>query len=295
MACDAGYLPYAFCLAASIDAMHPGRGFDIGLVSEDPVEVPSHLTYLRLRTWRLERPNPFTSSPNGSRHGAATYLRLLVPDLLASDYDRLLYLDSDVLCTGPGLDKLLEADMGRHWLAAVRDNTQWRTPSRRLAEFRAVGRPARPYFNGGVLMIDVAGWRAEQVEARALAMIRSRPDAVLRHDQSILNLIADGHWAEMSPVWNWQYTWSSRFFAELCEPRLVHFIGPRKPWTNAGASLPVRYRRVYGMVPEDADAFIGSAWPPDLRRSLLKHWAAMPAMARYLSRFTNPLRLVTAS
>jgi hypothetical protein len=299
MACDSAYLPYALTLAASIRRWHPKGGFDIVLASQEQVAIPAALEALEVGLLPLGE-NPFEGGPHEGRHGGAAYLRLLLPDLLDGRYDRLLYLDSDILCTGPGLDRLLRAEMGGAWLAAVRDNTQWRTPGRRLPEFRALGRHARAYFNSGVLLIDVQAWREAQVLDRALALFRGSPGAILRHDQSLLNLIADGAWAEMSPVWNWQYTWSSRFFADLAEPRIVHFIGPRKPWSPAGADLPLRFRQPFAEMLEsyfpartvpDRHAL---AWPGSLRRSLLKHWTAVPAMERYLRRFPDPFQLVPA-
>ena len=300
MACDAGYLPYALTLARAVHLAHPERGFDILLASGEDLSLPPGLAELGVRTVRIG-PNPFEDSPNQGRHGAAAYLRLLLPDLLAAEYDRLLYLDSDILCTGMGLDRLLNAGMEGRWIGAVRDNIQWRTPNRRLPEFTALGRPARPYFNSGVLLIDVDAWRGAEVLDRALALLKASPQAVPRHDQSLLNLLADGGWAEMSPVWNWQYTWSSRFFADLAEPRLVHFIGPRKPWTAGGAELPLRFRRPFAaMLAEHfpdraAPDLYPLAWPEGLRRSLLKHWTAAPAMERYLRRFPDPFRLVPAA
>ena len=52
-------------------------------------------------------------------------------------------------------------------------------------------------------------------------------------------------WAEISPVWNWQYTWASRLFEAMADAHVVHFIGPKKPWTHAGGELPLRFRRAY--------------------------------------------------
>lgn len=297
MACDAGYAPYAMVLARTIRAQHPGAGFDICLFSEAALELPDALRALDVRTGVLAAPNPFQGGPHQSRHGAAAYLRLMIPGLVAGRYDRVLYLDSDILCTGPGLDRLMAADMGGAWLAAVRDNLQWRTPGRPMPEFRALGRPSRPYLNSGVLLIDVAGWQAAGVEARARALFAEHGAALTRHDQSILNLIADGDWAEMSPVWNWQYTWVSRFFADLADPRLVHFIGSRKPWKDRAGHLPARYRAPYAAMaaewPGLAVAPAGVAgWPADLRRSLVKHWLAVPRMQAYLARFDDPFRLL---
>ena len=54
-----------------------------------------------------------------------------------------------------------------------------------------------------------------------------------------------GDWAELSPVWNWQYTRASRLFEAMEGAHLVHFIGGKKPWRHAGGELPLRFRDAY--------------------------------------------------
>jgi hypothetical protein len=145
-----------------------------------------------------------------------------------------------------------------------------------------------------MLLIDVDRYQSERILGRCLQVLARSPEAVLRHDQSLLNLALDGDWTELSPVWNWQYTWSSRFFADLVEPKLVHFIGPNKPWRDTACTLPPRFRRAYRMFgqrhyPARADlAAIDPArrgWPPKLARAYLKHLLSISAMTDYLNRF----------
>jgi hypothetical protein len=297
MACDARYAPYAAALADQIARAHPERGFDICLASAAPLELPDSLGGLGLRRVVMEGANPFAGGPHQSRHGAETFLRLLLPGRLAGEYGRLLYLDSDIWHEGGGLDRLMAADLGGAMLGAVRDNTQWRTPGRRNPEFRALGMGARPYFNAGVLLVDTGAWVAAGMEARLTELWRTKGAAMTRHDQSLLNVALDGGWAELSPVWNWQWTWSSRHFAEMVQPRLVHFIGRRKPWTDVEAELPPRFRAGYAgfaarhwpgrgdIADVDPDR---PGWPANLRRGLVKHWFAAPAMQRYVGRFGDP-------
>ena len=301
MACDAGFQPFAMALAISIAAHHQDRDFDICLASQDAAALPPGLRDAGVRQLQLPV-NPFAGGPHEDRHGAAAWARLLLPDALAGEYDRLLYLDSDILCAGPGIGRLLRADLAGCWLGAVRDNQQWRSPRRHVSEFRAMGLPALPYFNSGVLLIDVAGWRAAEVTGQALRLFSGRGAVLTRHDQSALNLIAAGRWAEMSPVWNWQYTWATRFFADLAEPRLVHFIGPGKPWKERGRALPARFRAPYaalaGHWPDRADLAAvdgaAAAWPDDLARILVKHAWSARRMGAYLARFDDPFRLTVA-
>ncbi|MCX7300296.1 MAG: glycosyltransferase family 8 protein [Rhodobacterales bacterium] len=294
MACDAGYAPYALTLADQIARTHPDRSFDICIFSTDPLTLPPALKQAGFLFETIALRNPFEGGPHQSRHGSEAYLRLMIPDQMAGRYERILYLDCDILPAGKGLDRLLGIPLHGQALAAVRDNTQWRTPTRRLPEFRAFGRAAKPYLNSGVLLIDVAAWLEQDILGQCRALWSAHAADLTRHDQSMLNLVLDGKWTELSPVWNWQYTWSSRFFADLAEPRLVHFIGKRKPWKDTANSLPPRYRRAYadfcarhfpGAAPVDPDA---PAWPADLGRSFQKHWWSMRSMQRYLARFPDP-------
>jgi hypothetical protein len=302
MACDPGYAPYAFCLASRIAAQSPDRDFDIIVFSQDALVVPSGLVAEGILTERITDPNPFEGGPHLSRHGAATYLRLLIPGLMAGRYDRLLYLDTDIIANGGGIGDLLGVDLRGQTLGAVRDNMQWRTPGRHVAEFKRAGRPAHPYFNAGVLLIDVARWNAAEVLAQCVDLFTKTPHLLTRHDQTLLNLVMAGQWTELSPVWNWQYTWVSRFFADLVDPRLTHFIGPLKPWADKAATLPPRFRRVYADFlavhyperPAPADAG-PKGWPPRLGAMLWKHWWSHKRMAAYLDRFPDPMVTLPAA
>ncbi len=192
MACDAAYAPFATALADQIDRAHPGREFDICLASAAPFDLPESLSPLRMRRIALSEGNPFAGGPHQSRHGAETFLRLLLPRMLAQDYDRLLYLDSDIWHEGGGIERLMAADLGSSVLGAVRDNTQWRTPGRRNPEMQALGLPGWPYFNAGVLLIDTAAWGAAGMEQRLVTLWREKGAAMARHDQSLLNVALEG-------------------------------------------------------------------------------------------------------
>lgn len=295
MACDAGYAPYALFLADQIARTHPCRDFDICIFSREVLTVPPELGALGVRLELLPA-NPFESSPNLGRHGAAAYLKLLIAPLVAHRYRRLLYLDCDIYLNGAGLDQLFTIDMLNLPIAAVRDNQQWRSPDRHVDEFKVLRLPAAPYFNSGVMLIDVGCYQSERILDRCLEISRMHAHVLHRHDQSLLNLVLKGRWSEISPVWNWQYTKASRFYVDLIEPRLIHFIGARKPWRDSSNELPARYRKSYitflsrhyptstDLQQLDADAV---CWPKDIRAAFLKHLIRIKPMKRYLDRFKD--------
>ena len=244
-ACDANYAPYAQFAAAQIIRLNPRRAFDVCICTSDPALVlADDLARAGGRLCRVDTGGLFGALSLDARRTEAAYLRLALPAAFAGAYRRLLYLDSDVFVQGGDFAALMDLDLGGAAVAAVRDNIQWRTRGRRPEEFRRMGLPAAPYCNSGVLLLDVEAYREQRVLERCLDFARAHPDDLLL-DQSLLNLVLRGDWAELAPAWNWQYTRASMLFEGIEEVHIVHFIGPKKPWKHAGGRLPLRFRRAY--------------------------------------------------
>jgi hypothetical protein len=296
--CDANYLPFALCAADRIRAL-PGTGdIDILLCSSGDLAVPETLAHLGIRVCRVEFGELFDGLRLDAGRTPEIYLRLALPAAFARDYDRILYMDSDIFVQGGDFGALLRVDLGTHPLGAVRDNRQWRTPSRRPEQFQRLGLKASPYFNGGVQLLDVARYNEKKVLERCVAFGRAHATKLMRHDQNLLNAVLQGDWAELSPVWNWQYTWSSRLFEAMAEAHVLHFIGTRKPWNHSQGEYPLRFRRAFQafierhfpgrkpLPPEGPPPFGNGAY---LRKMLFKHLLSERAMSRYVSRFPTDL------
>lgn len=299
-AADAAYLRYAAFAAAQLAALAPARDFDICLCGPElPPALPG-LAGLGLRRVRVETGGMFDRLGLDPRRTAASYLRYALPDAFAGEYRRLIYLDADVFIQGGDFGALLDVDLGPHPLGAVRDNMQWRTPRRRTPSFARLGLPWASVFNSGMMLIDVAAWRERDVLGRMLAFGAGHDPGRVGLDQDLVNAVVRGGWAELSPVWNWQYTWASRLFEALADAHVVHFIGPRKPWSHDGGELPLRFRRAYrgffaahfpetpvgpdGVLPMRRRRFVG--------RMLLKHLVSLGKLGAYLDRFPDDLTVL---
>jgi len=98
--------------------------------------------------------------------------------------------------------------------------------------------PTVPYFNAGVLIIDLDSWRRAHVGERALSFIAQYRPALM--DQDALNAVVSGQWLELDPMWNTITYWfrsrsrQRRYSALLRRARIVHYAGHRKPWLRAG-------------------------------------------------------------
>lgn len=312
IACDAAYLPYAAVPALTLAAQRGASagsapGYDVLIGSPDPLTLPPSLTAAGIGHVAARDPALESALPLDARRSLATYMGVFLARALGSVYRRILVLDADVIVNGGDFGRLLGADMGKHALAAVRDNRQWRNPAKRTPDQRALGRPGRPYFNAGVELIDTTAWAAQDVPSRLAEFARTRLSGLGR-DQALSNGVLDGDWAELSPLWNWQYTWASSLLAGIADPFIVHFIGPAKPWrTEAAGVVPPRWRAPYAALPDDirpadlppdlSDGSGGRRWPgtATLRRHLWRQWRAAAAMTAYLDRFPDPYRLAFPS
>ena len=297
---DGFYARAAMQVAQQIDALNPDRRFDICIVANDmPEAPPDSLSHLNLRRCAIRTHGLFDGLRLDPGRTEIVYLRLALPQAFQGEYRRILYLDSDIFVQAAGFDALLTLDLGERAIAAVRDNAQARTPRRTPEQFRRLGIPHAAYFNAGVMLIDVDRWLDQDITGRAIAFGRQHRDQMIRHDQNLLNGVLQGDWAELHPTWNWQYTAATNMLAEMVSPRILHFIGPRKPWSNRGGRLPLRYRRSFADFMArhfPGEAPLPDVAPPDeawMRRSLAKHVLSQHRMLRHMRRFPDEMTVLT--
>jgi cephalosporin hydroxylase/lipopolysaccharide biosynthesis glycosyltransferase len=167
----------------------------------------------------------------------ATWYRILLDELLP-DIDRVLYLDADLLVTD-SVVPLWQTGLAGQLVAAVSNVPMLH--DRLYTERPELG--GDPYFNAGVLVMDLAGIRREGVgpELRELGV---RHAARLRwRDQDVLNEVLHHRRLPLPPRWNcmnsvMNFPWAYEYFSvEDLEdarrnPAIRHFEGPadNKPW-----------------------------------------------------------------
>jgi lipopolysaccharide biosynthesis glycosyltransferase len=91
--------------------------------------------------------------------------------------------------------------------------------------------PDEPYFNAGVMLIDVERWRETGVEKRSLDYLRRFGPKVWFWDQEALNAVLSGQWKSLDSSWNFPASMVDPF-KEM--PRIAHFSGNIKPWVVPG-------------------------------------------------------------
>lgn len=181
--------------------------------------------------------------PQHGRWPKVVYARLMLADLLPPDVPRVIYLDCDMLVRWP-IEQLYDIDLGDQPLGAVRDS---------LAPFISLGRDmagnrdlfdgADPYFNSGVLVIELAQWRGMDLRAEIDSLAQRGILARLYFDQDLLNIIFRGRWQELPWRWN---TIDADTTHEAMNPAILHFTKISKPWfILAGIRRTTAYARFY--------------------------------------------------
>lgn len=176
----------------------------------------------------------------------AALFRLRIGNLLPDEVERVLYIDADVVVRRP-LDELWETNLDDCVLGAVRDAVvPWAAAPAGLPWTEVGVAPDTPYFNSGVLVIDVGTWRSERISEHALRLLS-------RHrfryaDQCALNTVVAGTWAAVGPQWNLQaghlagdgsLAWVTESRDALAiaiqDPSIVHFNSTStfgRPWEH---------------------------------------------------------------
>lgn len=298
LCCDQGFMKFAAFVVSQIFERHPDPDFDVCICSSDAIALPEKLQRLPVRMCQLPLPDVLEDAPQSYRINLSSYLRLFIPSAFAADYDRILYLDSDISLRGGDYSKLLDvALLDGHPIAAVRTSHQRAQMLKQMPEFKAMGQPPAPYFNAGVLLIDVPRWEAADTQSRSIALMSTKPEVLNLHDQSVLNIVFRDNWSELSYHWNWLYSGRFSYLIESCDPYILHFAGRIKPWNRFNGEFPQKY-------PDSFRAFFAEHYPDEAakmppsekifavpkfhKKSLLKQWWDFDRLAQYLSRFDDP-------
>ena len=188
-----------------------------------------------------------------------SYVRLLLPSLVRGE--RVIYLDSDILI-GCDFAELWRAPFKRGCLLKVvqdkgirslRGDCPWACSEEDLQG---------PYFNSGVMVIDLDAWRDEQVAERTIELIHEDPTLCKLWDQTALNYILRGR-AELLPeCWNTPTIRvdSSDFVLSGVN---YHYMTSFKPWLGKRPFAPYLFYKLWferlaakwGHEPEPLDYF----------------------------------------
>jgi lipopolysaccharide biosynthesis glycosyltransferase len=218
--------------------------FEPDLSAEDKAAIEAGLDGSAIDiVWYRYAKDPLARLPLWGRAVPGMYERVLAPDALPDTLERAIYLDADLLVLD-AVDVLWQVDLGGLIIGAVQDAVIPRVSSPLgLRRYRELGcRAEDPYFNAGVLVIDLEAWKRQHIGQRALEYLERYERSVNLTDQDALNAVLHNRWKPLEDRWNVVAGLAgrprleprgiepSRMAAAARDPAIVHFYGYLKPW-----------------------------------------------------------------
>ena len=219
---------------------------------------------MSLRFTNVERElSGYDLSTNNAHISIETYYRFLIQKLLPF-YDKVLYLDSDIVINGD-ISKLYNTDLQGKLLGAIRDidflaNLNVKH-GKRMGYAKNVLKMKNPYdyFQAGVLVLNTKAMR-ERYTIKQWLTYASNP-AFIYNDQDVLNAHCEGEVLYLPWEWNVVHDCGGRvgnlfvqapndiydaYMKSHNNPQIIHYAGFQKPWTDPDcdfASIYWRYAR----------------------------------------------------
>lgn len=188
-------------------------------------------------------------------YDSSIMLRLLMGELLPGQLERVLYLDCDTVVL-QSLGRLWNTNLQGKLMGAVMEPTIYPEVKASIGLTRE-----EPYFNSGVLLVDLKQWRETGVQERLLEFYREKGGKLFASDQDLLNGALKGRIFSLSPRYNFFTNYRYFSYRELVKlspsykqitrrqlktarrhPAVLHYMGDERPWMAGNWN---HYRRAY--------------------------------------------------
>lgn len=254
------YVPYVATVLSSILTNSSAKyNYDILLMNKDInpheqkklksiIEDKSNFSLRFINVSRFEE--SFKSLFLRGHFTIETWFRLLLPEILP-DYDKVLYLDSD-LVVNADIAELYNTNIDKYLLAACHDadtaglyNGFEPKKKNYMDNILKIAKPY-DYFQAGVILFNLAEFRKQLKIDETLKFAASYEWELL--DQDVLNYLAQDKVKFVDMAWNVMYDWNyirikkivsrapkylqDEYMTAHANPKIIHYAGPDKPWDN---------------------------------------------------------------
>jgi lipopolysaccharide biosynthesis glycosyltransferase len=170
-------------------------------------------------SYRID-PSAFSDLLRSKQISHTAYARLFAAEILDASITELIYVDADVLFARD-VCELMNIPLNGKVLAAVPNGSL----SDQQKNLQRLGVAAESYFASGLMVIDLARWRREQVGIRALQFAHDAGDRLVLHDQDALNGVIRGEFVPLPTTW---CHWASE--SDAIRDAVIHYAMTPKPW-----------------------------------------------------------------
>ena len=251
------FIPYcATFLKSMAEHSDSDKNYDILLLSQDVSDINVKNVKKMLSAWKnisLRVLDPSVLIDQYTFHieghfSKETYYRLVLPELLPN-YDKVLYLDSDMIAMDD-VSKIYDENIDGYLLAACHDADTaglyngYRKDKKDYTDKILKLKEPYQYFQAGVLLLNLEEFRKRYTTKQILDFAVSEKWQLL--DQDILNKLCEGAVKYIDMSWNVMVDfagirinqiialaprWLNEMYHEARkDPKIIHYAGPQKPW-----------------------------------------------------------------
>ena len=251
------FIPYcATFLKSMAEHSNSDKNYDILLLSQDVSDINVKNVKKMLSAWKnisLRVLDPSVLIDQYTFHieghfSKETYYRLVLPELLPN-YDKVLYLDSDMIAMDD-VAKIYDENIDGYLLAACHDADTaglyngYRKDKKDYTDKILRLKEPYQYFQAGVLLLNLEEFRKRYTTKQILDFAVSEKWQLL--DQDILNKLCEGAVKYIDMSWNVMVDfagirinqiialaprWLNEMYQEARKnPKIIHYAGPQKPW-----------------------------------------------------------------
>lgn len=181
--------------------------------------------------------------------------RLFAAEMLPETVEKALYLDCDTIVCGSILP-LYDTELGTMAAAMVMEPTVYREMKETIGL-----KQDDPYYNSGVILMNLALWRREHILRQLLEFYGAHEGRLFACDQDTLNGGLKGRILSLPPRYNYFTNYRYFRYETLCGlcgayktvgkeafeqarhfPVVIHYMGDERPWIRGNRN---HYRRIY--------------------------------------------------
>lgn len=156
----------------------------------------------------------------------STCIRFIIPEILSSITDKLIYLDSDVICL-QSLSRLAEYNIDNYIAGVIPDTKDMQQEIKTMYNIDSA-----QYFNAGVLLINTKKWNELHISEKAFNLINDG-NIYKYADQDVLNILFE-HKTYLLPI---KYNTKIKISTDAHQEKsikpytvILHYISQNKPW-----------------------------------------------------------------
>ena len=249
------FVPYFnVMLESMVSHFNPERNYDVVILHSNVslenqqfiISQYSNISNLLIRFYDMTQIVEGTKfyTKNLTRLSQEAYYRLYIPKLFSQQYDKVIYLDSDMV-TMKDISELADIDLENRLFGAVRDysgiakcynpnESKFLSYRKNVLKLKDINR----YFISGLVIFNLAQIRKAFDENYLIKLATKRE--WLQHDQDVLNYAAKDSIKILSAKWNVLKDFGNNRFlpkklrgewkSSMQNPYIIHYGGHLKPW-----------------------------------------------------------------